>query len=103
MLTQAAQFEFVLGLVAVVLILEIVARRTGLLPSAVLVVGGVVLALAPGVPDIHLDADLIRPCCSRAPTSRSGATFAITCGSFCSSLSGPCYLRRSPSGWRHIS
>jgi Na+/H+ antiporter len=59
MMTQAAQFEFVLGLVAVVLILEIVARRTGLLPSAVLVVGGVVLALAPGVPDIHLDADLI--------------------------------------------
>lgn len=58
-MTPAGQFEFMLGLMAVVLMLEIAARRTGLPPSAVLVMGGIVLALAPGVPDIRLDADLI--------------------------------------------
>jgi CPA1 family monovalent cation:H+ antiporter len=57
-MTPSGQFELVLGLMAAVLLLELAAVRLRLPPSAVLVVGGIVLALMPGVPEIDLDPDL---------------------------------------------
>ncbi len=58
-MTPADSFEIILGLLAVVVVLELAARRLGLPPSAVMVLGGVGLALTPGVPELRLDPDLI--------------------------------------------
>ena len=58
-MTPAKQFEVILGLLTVVLLLEILARRIRLPPSCMLVLGGIGLALIPGVPDIQLEPDLI--------------------------------------------
>ena len=58
-MTPADSFEIILGLLAVVVVLELAARRLGLPPCAVMVLGGVGLALTPGVPELRLDPDLI--------------------------------------------
>jgi Na+/H+ antiporter len=58
-MTPSARLEVILGLLTLVLVLEIVSRRVRLPPSAVLVLGGIVLALVPGGPHIVLDPDLI--------------------------------------------
>ena len=58
-MTPVHLFELILGLMGVVLVLEVVARRVRMPPSAVLVVGGLVLALIPSVPNLSLDPDLI--------------------------------------------
>src|SRR6202046_189017 len=43
---------------AVVLALELVARRIRMPPAAAFIVGGIALALIPGTPDVELDPDL---------------------------------------------
>ncbi|PWC31448.1 Na+/H+ antiporter [Azospirillum sp. TSO35-2] len=57
-MAPSGQFELVLGLLAAVVVLELAARRLRVPPSAVLVLGGIGLALVPGLPDITLDPDL---------------------------------------------
>ncbi|MDX7952881.1 Na+/H+ antiporter [Lichenihabitans sp. Uapishka_5] len=58
-MTPVGLFELVLALLAAALALSALASRTGLPPAAALVVGGMALALVPGLPDFHLDPDLI--------------------------------------------
>ena len=58
-MTSVALFELVLALVAAALLLSLVAGRLHLPPAAALVVGGMVLALTPGVPAFNIDPDLI--------------------------------------------
>ncbi len=54
----AEQFELILLILAAVIGLELLARRLRLPPAAAFILGGVVLALIPGTPDIRLDPDL---------------------------------------------
>ena len=58
-MTPVGLFELVLALLAGALALSALASRTALPPAAALVVGGMVLAVAPGVPAFDLDPDLI--------------------------------------------
>ncbi len=53
-----ARFELILLLLAVIIGLELLARRLRLPPAAALILGGIVLALIPNMPDIELDPDL---------------------------------------------
>ena len=53
-----AQFELILLLLAVIVGLELLARRLRMPPAAALILGGIVLALIPNMPDIELDPDL---------------------------------------------
>ncbi|MBP2301834.1 Na+/H+ antiporter [Azospirillum picis] len=57
-MSPSGQFELILGLMAAVIALELAAQRLRLPPSAVLVAGGIVLALVPGLPEITPDPDL---------------------------------------------
>src|SRR3954463_16297165 len=45
-------------LLAVIMVLELAARRLRLPPAAAFVLGGIALALIPGTPDVELDPDL---------------------------------------------
>lgn len=58
-MTAVALFELVLALLAAALVLSLVAGRIGLPPAATLVIGGMALAFAPGLPAVELDPDLI--------------------------------------------
>ena len=58
-MTPVALFELVLALLAAALVLSLVAGRLGLPPAVALVVGGMALAVAPGLPAFDLDPDLI--------------------------------------------
>ena len=58
-MTSVALFELVLALVGAALVLSLAAGRLRLPPSAALVLGGMVLALMPGVPAFNIDPDLI--------------------------------------------
>jgi len=51
--------EVVIGLLAGVALLGAIAERAGLPYAAVLVIGGLVLGLAPGVPHVRLDPELV--------------------------------------------
>lgn len=53
------QFELILLLLAAALALELLARRLRLPPAAMLIIGGIALAMAPGTPDIELNPDLV--------------------------------------------
>jgi Na+/H+ antiporter len=57
-MTPVALFELILLLMGVAVGLELLARRLHLPPSGTLIVGGVVLALIPGTPDLQLNPDL---------------------------------------------
>ncbi len=57
-MSPVTQFELILSLLAVVIGLELAARRLRMPPAAALILGGIVLALIPNVPDIELDPDL---------------------------------------------
>ena len=57
-MTIVARFELILLLMAVVLGLELLARRIRMPPAAAFILGGIALALIPGTPDIELDPDL---------------------------------------------
>jgi monovalent cation/hydrogen antiporter len=54
----AGRFDLVLLLIAACVVLTLVARRLRLPPAAALILGGVVIALIPGIPDFELDPDL---------------------------------------------
>jgi monovalent cation/hydrogen antiporter len=53
-----SRFELILLFMAVVIGLELLARRARLPPAAAFILGGIVLAFIPGLPDIALDPDL---------------------------------------------
>jgi Na+/H+ antiporter len=57
-MSAVARFELVILLLAVIVVLELAARRLRLPPSAAFVLGGIALALIPGTPDVELDPDL---------------------------------------------
>ena len=57
-MTTVSRFELILLLMAVVVGLELVARRIRMPPAAAFIVGGITLALIPGTPDVELDPDL---------------------------------------------
>ncbi|SNB73228.1 sodium/proton antiporter, CPA1 family [Arboricoccus pini] len=58
-MTSVGAFEFILLLVVLVMALELAARRLRLPPAAALIIGGLAIALVPGLPVIDLDPDLI--------------------------------------------
>lgn len=58
-MTSVALFELILGLRGAALLLSRVAGRLGFPPAATLVLGGMALAVAPGLPAFDLDPDLI--------------------------------------------
>ena len=57
-MTTVSRFELILLLMAVVVALELVARRIRMPPAAAFILGGIALALIPGTPDVELDPDL---------------------------------------------
>ena len=57
-MSLAERFELVLSLIAVIIVLELAARRLRLPPAAAFVLGGVALALIPQTPPLELDPDL---------------------------------------------
>ena len=57
-MTPVFRFEVILFLMAVVVALELLARRLRLPPAAALILGGIGLALVPDSPDVELDPDL---------------------------------------------
>ncbi len=58
-MTSEHTYEFLVLLMMASIVLELVARRLRLPPAAALIVGGVVLALTPGVPEIDIDPSLV--------------------------------------------
>ncbi|UZE49589.1 Na+/H+ antiporter [Rhodopseudomonas sp. P2A-2r] len=58
-MTAVSRFELILLLMAVILLLDLVARRFNLPRAAALILGGIGFALIPGTPDIELDPDLV--------------------------------------------
>jgi NhaP-type Na+/H+ or K+/H+ antiporter len=58
LVTTVSRFELILLLMAVVVALELVARRIRMPPAAAFILGGIALALIPGTPDVELDPDL---------------------------------------------
>ncbi|MFL5251896.1 MAG: cation:proton antiporter, partial [Rhodopila sp.] len=57
-MSPVGRFELVILLLAVIMVLELAARRLRLPPAAAFVLGGIALALIPGTPDVELDPDL---------------------------------------------
>jgi Na+/H+ antiporter len=57
-MSLAGRFELVLTLLAVIVMLELAARRLRLPPAAAFVLGGIALALIPQTPPLELDPDL---------------------------------------------
>jgi monovalent cation/hydrogen antiporter len=57
-MSPVALFELLLLLIAAVIGLELLARRLHLPPAATLILGGIGLALIPGMPPLELDPDL---------------------------------------------
>ncbi len=53
------QVEIVIALLAAIAVLAAIAERAGLPHAAVLVLGGLVLGLIPGVPEVHLNPQLV--------------------------------------------
>ena len=58
-MSSVAAFELILFLMAVVLVLELAAARLRLPPAAAFILGGIALALIPGVPELELDPNLV--------------------------------------------
>ncbi|MDB5653324.1 MAG: monovalent cation:H+ antiporter, family [Tardiphaga sp.] len=58
-MSPVSRFELILLLMAVVVGLDIVARRLKLPRAAALILGGIGLALIPGVPEFEIDPDLV--------------------------------------------
>jgi monovalent cation/hydrogen antiporter len=58
-MTSAAAYEFLVCLLLAIVVLELLARRLRLPPAAAFIVGGIVLALTPGVPAFGIDPDLV--------------------------------------------
>ncbi|MDB5552139.1 MAG: Na+/H+ antiporter nhaP [Rhizobium sp.] len=58
-MSAAAQYEFLVFLLFSIFVLELLARRLRLPPAAAFILGGIVLALVPGVPTFEIDPDLV--------------------------------------------
>ena len=58
-MTASLQYQFLLALLAAILILELLARRFKLPPAAAFILGGMGLAVIPGVPNLQLNPDLV--------------------------------------------
>ena len=58
-MTPVPRFEIVLLLMAVIVVLDILARRLRFPRAAALIAGGIGFAMIPGTPDIELDPDLV--------------------------------------------
>jgi monovalent cation/hydrogen antiporter len=58
-MTPVSRFELVLILMAVIVVLELLARRLRMPPAAAFILGGIALALIPGTPDVEIDPDLV--------------------------------------------
>ena len=58
-MSPAHSFEFVVGLMIAIAVLEIAARRFKLPPAAALILGGAALAAVPGVPAFSFDPELV--------------------------------------------
>ena len=71
-----ATYEFLVLLLMATIVLELIARRLRLPPAAALIVGGVVLALMPGVPTIKIDPEMIM-LIFLPPLLMSGAYFTV--------------------------
>ncbi len=69
-------YEFLILLLMATIVLELIARRLRLPPAAALIVGGVVLALTPGVPTIHIDPEMVM-LIFLPPLLMSGAYFTV--------------------------
>ncbi len=75
-MTPVARFELVLILMAVVVVLELLARRLRMPPAAAFILGGIALALIPGTPDVQVDPDLVLVL-FLPPLLLSGAYFTV--------------------------
>ncbi len=58
-MSPVLRFELILLLMSVVVALELLARRLRLPPAAAFILGGVALALVPGLPNLQLDPGLV--------------------------------------------
>jgi monovalent cation/hydrogen antiporter len=58
-MSAASQYEFLISLLIAIFLLELLARRLRLPPAAAFILGGIVLALVPGVPTFEIDPDLV--------------------------------------------
>lgn len=58
-MSTGSQYEFLVFLLLAILVLELAARRLRLPPAAAFILGGIVLALVPGVPTLEIDPDLV--------------------------------------------
>lgn len=58
-MTAVSRFEIILILMAVIVALDIAARRLNLPRAAALILGGIGFALIPGTPDIEIDPELV--------------------------------------------
>ena len=75
-MTATANYEFLICLLISILVLELAARRLRLPPAAAFIVGGIVLALVPGVPEFAIDPDLVLVV-FLPPLLMSGAYFTV--------------------------
>jgi len=69
-------YEFLVVLLMATIVLELVARRLHLPPAAALIIGGIVLALTPGVPAIKIDPEMVM-LIFLPPLLMSGAYFTV--------------------------
>lgn len=58
-MSAASQYEFLVLLLLAIVVLEILARRLHLPSAAAFILGGVALALVPGVPEFAIDPQMI--------------------------------------------
>ncbi|MBB2174929.1 Na+/H+ antiporter [Gluconacetobacter johannae] len=75
-MSDVGRFEFILVLVVAIVVLALVARLLRLPTSAALIVGGIALALIPGMPDVDLDPELVLVA-FLPPLLLSGAYFTV--------------------------
>ncbi|WP_246703442.1 Na+/H+ antiporter [Rhizobium sp. P28RR-XV] len=59
MMSSEATYKFIAFLLVATVVLELAGRRLRLPPATSLIIGGIVLALIPGIPSISLDPDLV--------------------------------------------
>ena len=58
-MSAASQYEFLVLLLLAIFMLELLANRLRLPPAVAFILGGIVLALLPGIPAFSLDSDLV--------------------------------------------
>ena len=75
-MSPVSVFQLILGLLTVAVALALIARRLRIPPSAVYVVGGMALAVLPGVPQLVIDPGLMLPL-FLPPLLQSSAFFTV--------------------------